>query len=56
LIGGAIWGIAGMFLSIPLTAILKVIFDHVDPLKPWGYLLGNIVPTSSGFSARKIIE
>jgi predicted PurR-regulated permease PerM len=53
LIGGAIWGIAGMFLSIPLTAILKVIFDHIDPLKPWGYLLGNIVPTSSGFSRFK---
>jgi predicted PurR-regulated permease PerM len=45
LIGGAIWGIPGMFLSIPLTAIIKVIFDHIDSLKPWGFLLGNIVPT-----------
>ena len=50
LIGGAIWGIPGMFLSIPLTAILKVIFDHIEALKPWGYLLGNIVPTASKFS------
>jgi predicted PurR-regulated permease PerM len=50
LIGGAVWGISGMFLSIPLTAILKVIFDHVEPLKPWGFLLGNIVPTTSRFS------
>jgi predicted PurR-regulated permease PerM len=50
LIGGAIWGISGMFLSIPLTAILKVIFDHIDPLKPWGFLLGNIVPTATKFS------
>jgi len=41
LAGGAFWGIPGMFLSIPLTAILKVIFDHIDGLKPWGYLLGN---------------
>jgi predicted PurR-regulated permease PerM len=56
LIGGAIWGIAGMFLSIPLTAILKVVFDHIEPLKPWGYLLGNIVPTSSGFSLHKLKE
>jgi predicted PurR-regulated permease PerM len=47
LIGGAIWGIPGMFLSIPLTAILKVIFDHIEALKPWGFLLGNIVPTTS---------
>lgn len=44
LAGGAIAGIPGMFLSIPLTAILKVIFDHVEGLKPWGYLLGNVLP------------
>lgn len=45
IIGGSIWGLSGMFLSIPVTAILKVIFDHVDSLKPWGFLLGNNVPT-----------
>jgi predicted PurR-regulated permease PerM len=50
LVGGALWGIPGMFLSIPLTAIIKVIFDHIEPLKPWGFLLGNIVPTASKFS------
>jgi predicted PurR-regulated permease PerM len=50
MIGGAVWGISGMFLSIPLTAILKVIFDHIESLKPWGFLLGNIVPTTSRFS------
>ncbi|GHN03093.1 AI-2E family transporter [Cytophagales bacterium WSM2-2] len=54
LIGGAFWGIPGMFLSIPLTAIMKVIFDHIDPLKPWGFLLGNIVPTTSKFSFLKM--
>lgn len=50
LVGGALWGLPGMFLSIPLTAILKVVFDHVESLKPWGYLLGNIVPTASKYS------
>ena len=40
---GALWGITGMFLAIPLTAILKVIFDHIDEMKPWGYLLGNSI-------------
>jgi predicted PurR-regulated permease PerM len=39
--GAALWGIPGMFLSIPLTAIAKVIFDHIEPLKPYGFLLGN---------------
>ena len=51
LIGGAIWGISGMFLSIPLTAMLKVIFDNIEPLKPWGFLMGNIVPATPRFSS-----
>ena len=54
LIGGALWGVSGMFLSIPLIAILKVIFDHIEPLKPWGFLFGNIVPTNSKFSFIKL--
>lgn len=49
LIGGALFGVAGMFLSIPVTAILKVIFDRVDGLKPWGYLLGDDVPDEKTF-------
>jgi predicted PurR-regulated permease PerM len=53
LVGNAIWGIPGMFLSIPLTAIVKVIFDNIDPLKPWGFLLGNIVPSSARLSLIK---
>lgn len=49
LLGGAIWGISGMFLSIPLVAIIKVICDHIEPLKPWGFLLGDVVPTAASF-------
>lgn len=44
LIGGAIWGVAGMFLSIPITAILKVIFDKIPHLKPLGFLIGDTMP------------
>ena len=44
LAGGLLWGVPGMFLSIPLTAIIKLIFDNVDGLKPWGYLFGQVVP------------
>ncbi|MCW3076908.1 MAG: hypothetical protein JWO32_1517 [Bacteroidetes bacterium] len=54
LIGNAIWGIPGMFLSIPLTAIIKVICDHIENLKPWGFLLGNIVPSASKLSFIKL--
>lgn len=45
LLGGALWGIAGMFLSIPFIGVLKIIFDRVDDLQPWGKLLGDEVPT-----------
>jgi predicted PurR-regulated permease PerM len=44
LIGGALWGVAGMFLSIPITAILKVIFDKIPHLKPLGFLIGDTMP------------
>jgi predicted PurR-regulated permease PerM len=44
LLGGAIWGVSGMFLSIPFIAVLKIIFDRVEGLRPWGKLLGTEVP------------
>lgn len=43
-VGNALWGIPGMFLSIPLLAIVKLICDHIEPLKPWGFLLGDTMP------------
>jgi len=45
LLGAALWGISGMFLSIPFIAVLKIIFDRIDGLKPWGKLLGDTIPT-----------
>ena len=44
LCGGMLWGYSGMFLSIPFVAILKIIFDRIDGLKPWGHVLGTKVP------------
>lgn len=44
LLGGALWGVSGMFLSIPFVAVLKIIFDRIDGLQPWGKLLGDEVP------------
>ena len=45
LLGGELWGVSGMFLSIPFVGILKIVFDHVPELKYWGKLLGDKVPT-----------
>lgn len=40
-IGEKLWGIPGMFLSIPVIAITKIIFDRVESMKAWGMLLGD---------------
>jgi hypothetical protein len=40
-VAGALCGFSGMFLSIPIIAILKVIFDRIDELKPWGRVMGD---------------
>jgi predicted PurR-regulated permease PerM len=45
LLGGALWGVAGMFLSIPFVAIVKIICDRVEGMKPFGKLLGDEIPT-----------
>jgi predicted PurR-regulated permease PerM len=44
LIGNLLWGIPGMVLSIPLLGVFKLIFDHIESLNPWGYLLGDKMP------------
>jgi len=51
--GGVMWGVAGMFLAIPLTAILKVIFDRIEPLKAWGFLMGDTMPPMVRIKLRK---
>ncbi|WP_154854000.1 AI-2E family transporter [Cyclobacterium xiamenense] len=44
LIGGGIWGISGMVLFIPLVGIVKIAFDRIPSLQPYGYLLGDDFP------------
>ena len=41
-VGNMIWGVAGMILFIPFTAMLKQIFDEVEFLKPYGYIMGGM--------------
>jgi len=41
LVGNLLWGIPGMFLFIPLTAIIRIISQEIAELRPWGILLGE---------------
>jgi predicted PurR-regulated permease PerM len=44
LLGGALWGISGMFLSIPFIGVIKIVMDRLPELKAWAMLIGREVP------------
>jgi predicted PurR-regulated permease PerM len=44
LLWGWLWGAVGLILAVPITAGMKIIFDHVEPLKPLGTWLGEDQP------------
>ncbi|MFC6998819.1 AI-2E family transporter [Rufibacter roseus] len=38
-LGQMLWGVAGMVLFVPMFAVIRIICQHVSPLKPYGFLL-----------------
>jgi len=51
--GELLWGIPGMVLAIPLLGIAKIICDHVESLKPYGYLIGSDRKKRYSFLSKK---
>lgn len=41
IVGGLIWGIAGVILFLPLLGMIKIVFDNVEGLYPYAYLIGD---------------
>ena len=41
LIWGWLWGAMGLILAVPMTAAMKIIFDHVESLRGYGAWLGE---------------
>lgn len=41
ILGGVVWGIAGIILFLPLLGIIKIIFENVEGLEPYAYLIGD---------------
>lgn len=41
LLWGWLWGIVGLFLAIPLTVALKIVFEHIPSLAWIGVLMGR---------------
>ena len=60
-IAGSIAGISGMFLALPMIAVLKIIFDRTEMFKQWGVLLGDDLPDKSpmnfpGMRKKKVLK
>lgn len=47
IVAGALAGVSGMFLSLPIIAVLKIVFDRTNNLKQWGVILGDERPARS---------
>ncbi len=41
ILGSVIWGISGIILFLPLSGILKIVFENVHGLQAYGYLIGD---------------
>ena len=41
-LGELLWGTPGIILAIPILAMFKIICDYIEPLKPIGFLIGEI--------------
>jgi predicted PurR-regulated permease PerM len=41
ILGGLIWGIAGIILFLPLSGIIKIVFENVEGLQPYASLIGD---------------
>jgi predicted PurR-regulated permease PerM len=39
--GSALWGLPGTFMAMPIMAVLKVVFDEIEPLRPFAILMGD---------------
>jgi predicted PurR-regulated permease PerM len=54
--GGLLWGIAGVILFIPLLGMIKIVFDNVEGLQPFAYLIGDQKKTTTTRDVWEIIK
>lgn len=56
IVGEQIWGVAGMILAIPMLAVVKIIFSHIDFMEPYAYLIGDSRDKKNSKISEKIIN
>lgn len=52
-VGGALAGVPGMFLSLPMLAVAKVICERTEKFKQWAVLFGDKIPSKKSFVRRR---
>jgi predicted PurR-regulated permease PerM len=55
-IGELLWGIPGMILAIPMLGIAKIICDNIEPLKPYGFLIGEEKKKKTTKPKKQLVE
>ena len=50
---GAIWGLPGAILGLPIVAIVRQVLLHVPDGKAWAYVMGDLEPSDDGLSVRE---
>lgn len=56
ILGGFIWGIAGIILAIPITGVVKILLDHNPGTRSFGFLLGNQMSSKDGIADDELWE
>ncbi len=56
ILGGLVWGVMGMLLVIPVMGIIKVVFDSIETLRPFGYVLDERDISTGGGAIGKVKE
>jgi predicted PurR-regulated permease PerM len=52
--GGFIWGLTGMFIAVPVVAVIRVLGENIERLKPLGYLLGQVGTEEHSVTIKKL--
>ncbi|MBN2616355.1 MAG: AI-2E family transporter [Bacteroidales bacterium] len=53
-LGGFVWGLPGMFIAVPMAAVLRVLGENIPAMAPIGYLLGSSGTEEHSITADKI--
>jgi predicted PurR-regulated permease PerM len=53
-LGGFLWGLPGMIIAVPFAAMIRVLGENIEQLKPLGFLLGQTGVDEHSITREKI--